>query len=38
MTSHPAVVGSAVGLGGQRCQVTSLAVAVAVQPLWWAIV
>jgi len=28
----------AVGLGGQRCQVTSLVVAVAVQPRWWAIV
>jgi hypothetical protein len=27
-----------VGLGVQMCQVTSLVVAVAVQPLWWAIV
>jgi len=27
-----------VGLGVQRCQVASLVVAVAVQPLWWAMV
>jgi len=27
----------AVGLGGQRCQVISLVVAVAVQPRWRAI-